>query len=572
MNRSPLFLALLLSAFPLTTQQAPETPAAHPDLANRIDAIFGEYLGRDGPGCAVGVSRDGEVIFARGYGLASVEHGLAITPGTAFNIGSVAKQFTALAALLLERRGLLSLDDDVRRFVPELPDYGTSITVRDLLRHSSGLRDYMTLETLIGARMATMDELVDLLARQGALNFTPGERHEYSHSDFELLAVVIERAAGRPFGELLERDVFSPLGMTSTRVHDERAVPIAGRAFAHTASPAGYRVLFPGSRVAGGTNVYTTVEDLLQWDRHFHPAYADREPLVDRLLGRPTLRTGEVVPYAFGLRLASYRGLPVVHRSGGGSFASEFMRFPDQGLAIATLCNVTPSHPLYLSREVAELFLEALMEPLPESSTAAGVPAPADELERYAGVYRPADVRWNLLILEARNGSLVELHGDEATALDRREDGRYEADGIVFTFTSPPDGGAVRLELAMDGTIVESLDRLSPSELWRPDAASLEEYAGDYHSRDLDRTWRIRVQDGQLVVLRRHLINEALTPVQPDVFMRMFGTYQRPVYTGLRFGRDAAGQVILFTLGTQPGEDSVQDVVFRRLQNPQDPD
>jgi hypothetical protein len=339
MNRSPLFLAVLLSASPLTAQQAPEAPATHPDLANRMDAIFSEYMGPGGPGCAVGVSRDGEVIFARGYGLASVEHGLAITPG-----------------------------------------------------------------------------------------------------------------------------------------------------------------------------------------------------------------------------------------SGGGSFASEFMRFPDQGLAIATLCNVTPSHPLYMSREVADLFLDALMEPLPEGFAATVVPAPADELQRYAGVYRPVDVPWNLLILEARNGSLVELHGDEATALDRREDGRYEADGIVFTFTSPPDGGAVRLELAMDGTIVESLDRLSPSELWRPDAASLEEYAGDYHSRDLDRTWRIRVQDGQLVVLRRHLINETLTPAQPDVFMRMFGTYQRPVYTALRFGRDSAGQIILFTLATQPGEDSVQDVVFRRIQDTQAPD
>jgi CubicO group peptidase (beta-lactamase class C family) len=175
-----LLSVLLWTALPLEAQQASAHPAHAPDFTARIDAIFAEHDRSDGPGCAVGVSLAGEQLFAKGYGMASLEHGLPITSRTAFDLGFVAKQFTALAVLLLEQRGRLSLDDDVRRHVPELPDCGTPITLRDLLQHTSGLRDYGTLEMLSGRRAATMPEFLALLGAQRALNFRPGERHEYS--------------------------------------------------------------------------------------------------------------------------------------------------------------------------------------------------------------------------------------------------------------------------------------------------------------------------------------------------------------------------------------------------------
>jgi CubicO group peptidase (beta-lactamase class C family) len=561
MYRCIPFVILALNGVPLSAQ-----PISPPGFAERIDAIFAEYDRSDAPGCAVGVSRDGEIVFARGYGLASVEHGIPITPQTTFGVGSITKHLTALAALLLEERGVLSRDDDVRTYVPELRDYGTPITIQDLLQHTSGLRDYGTLGTLRGRPVTTMDDFLDLMARQQSLNLTPGERHEYSHSDYELLGLVIERAVGEPFGPFLEREVLRPLGMVDSRVHDHRAEPVPNRAFGHRVTVDGYQVSFPGHQLVGGVGLYTTVEDLLRWERHFLADTPGRQPLADRLLELPRGRSGETIPYAYGLRHGSYRGLPTLNRSAGGSFATEFMRFPEQRLAVTTLCNILPSHPLYLSREAAEVFLEELMEPAAAGGTPVTMPAPADELARYAGVYRPIVDRWNLLTLVVRNEALAEVVGDEAVPLDRLTDGRYEIDGMFFTFTPPADGGSVRLALSVGDEVLEELERLSEAELWWPDAAGLIEYAGVYHSRDLDVGWTLAVAGTDLVVQRRPGQSEPLTPAELDVFMRAFGPYSRPVYTGFLFERDSSGRITHFTLSTPAGEDSAQRLVFLRLQ------
>jgi CubicO group peptidase (beta-lactamase class C family)/leucyl aminopeptidase (aminopeptidase T) len=556
---------LSLTSAPLSAQ-----PLSIEDFADRIDAIFAEHDHSDAPGCAVGVSRDGEIVYAKGYGLASVEHGLPNTPQTTFAVGSITKHLTALATFMLEERGVLSRDDDIRMHVPELPDYGTPITIQDLLQHTSGLRDYGALGTLRGRPVATMDDFLDLMARQQSLNFIPGERHAYSHSDYELLGLVIERAVGESFGPFLEREVLRPLGMTASRVHDHRAAPVPNRAFGHRTAADGYAVAFPGPQLVGGVGLYTTVEDLLRWERHFQTGIPDRQALADQLLERPALRSGEPIPYAYGLKHGGYRGLATVNRSAGGSFATEFMRFPEQRLAVVTLCNVLPSHPLYLSREVAEVFLEELMEPAAAADALQTVPTPADELARYAGIYRPLVDRWNLLTLVVQEDALAEIVGDEAVSLDRLSDGRYETSGIVFTFTPPADGGAVRLTLSMDDEVLEELDRVATAELWRPDAAGLAEYAGAYHSSDLDVSWTLAVVGTELVVQRRRGESERLAPASPDVFMRAFGPNDRPVYAGLHFARDAAGRVTHFTLDTPAGEDAAQGLVFRRAQTVSD--
>jgi CubicO group peptidase (beta-lactamase class C family) len=553
--------ASFLPAPPLSAQSVPQ-----PGFAERIDAIFAEYDRSDAPGCAVGVSRDGEIVFARGYGLANVENGVPITPQTTFGVGSIIKHLTALAALMLEEWGVLAMEDEVRSYIPELPDYGTPITIQDLLQHTSGLRDYGTLGTLRGRPVATMDDFLDLMVRQQGLNYMPGERHAYSHSDYELLGLVIERAVREPFGPFLEREVLRPLGMSDSRVHDHRAAPIPNRAFGHRTAADGYAVAFPGHQLVGGVGLYTTVEDLLRWERHFHAGTPERQLLADRLLERPALRSGEMIPYAYGLKHGAYRGLPTVNRSAGGSFATEFMRFPEQRLAVVTLCNVLPSHPLYLSREVAEVFLEELMEPVAAGSTPVTVQAPVDELARYSGTYRPLVDRWNLLTLVVQDDALAEVVGNEAVLLDRHNDGRYETSGVFFTFTPPAGNGPLRLALSVDGALVEELERVAETELWRPDAASLAEFAGSYLSPDLDVTWTLAIEGNDLVVQRRRGERERLTPAGADVFMRAFGSYERPVYAGLTFARDASGRITHFVLSTPAGEDAAQGLVFGRVE------
>ena len=259
--------AVLLLAACTSERQPSRADAVKPDvLTARVDSIFAD-IADDAPGCAVGVYRNGELVMAKGYGRANLKDGRRITSHTTFDLGSASKPFTALAVLMLEAQGRVTLNDDVRRYVPELPDYGTPIRIRDLLQHTSGLRDYGSLNVLAGRETVTMADFLALLASQRRLNFRPGTQHEYSHSDFELLGVIVERVVREPFGAYLEREVLRPLGMTHSRVSDSRAIRVPERAFGHTKSLDGFRVVFNNTAIVGGGNLYTSIEDLRQWDR-----------------------------------------------------------------------------------------------------------------------------------------------------------------------------------------------------------------------------------------------------------------------------------------------------------------
>lgn len=245
--------------------------AAQQRRSARVDSIFAD-IQRDAPGCAVGVFRDCEIVLAKGYGLANVEDARRITAQTTFDLGSGANQFTALAVLLLDQQRRLSLDDDIRDDIPELPDYGTPIRIRDLLQHTSGVRDYGALDVLVGRETTTMADWLSLLSRQQRLNEAPETRHECSHSDYELPGLVIERVTREPTGDFLEREVL--------------------------------------------------------------------RPLIARMPTRPTLSGGDTIPYAYGIRLGSYRGLPTISRgSRANGIRTEIIRFPEQHFTVAALCN-----------------------------------------------------------------------------------------------------------------------------------------------------------------------------------------------------------------------------------------
>jgi CubicO group peptidase (beta-lactamase class C family) len=253
-------------------------------------------------------------VLAKGYGLANLEDGRHISPRTNFDLGSAAKPFTALATLMLAEENRISLNDDVRRYVPELPDYGTPIRIHDLLQHTSGLRDYGALDILAGRETLTAADFLALLSSQQQLNLVPGTRHEYSHSDFELLGLIIERVAKEPFGAYLEREVLRPLRMTNSRVFNPRDTRVPERAYGYSRSNDGFRVLFNNSDVVGGGNLYASIEDLAQWDRALAEGERGRRPLVAQMLTRPTLPSGDTIPYAYGLRRHSPTEGRRIHR------------------------------------------------------------------------------------------------------------------------------------------------------------------------------------------------------------------------------------------------------------------
>lgn len=553
----------------------PRTPDA--GIERRVDALLTRTIPPDGPGCAVGVYRNGRTVLSRGYGLASIEDGRPITARTAFSLGSLSKPFTALAALTLEQRGALSFDDDIRRWVPEIPGYGTPIRVRDLLQHTSGIRDFQALETLSGRSVATMADFLDLIADQRTLNFAPGARHEYSHSDFALLGLIIERVVGVPFGEHLERDILGPLGMTGSFVHDARVRSIKQRAFGHVQSPTGIRVEFPSSHLVGGDNLYASVEDLARWDLNMDEPKVGGAAVIARMLGRPRLATGDTIPYAYGLRLGSYRGLRTVSRGGRDhGTQTELVRFLDQQLTVATLCNTEKIEAWRLGQAIADLYLETQMQPArPQPVAPAAVMVPADALARFTGFYRSVEQPWDSLPVEVRNGVLGEVVFDPVDdevfePMTHSGGGRFFEIGTTgnigsYTFRSDAAGAPMRLDITWSGALGDfssSLERLADAAVWTPSSAALADYAGTWFSQELDSSWQLEQRQGKLLLRRRGQPDLTLRPVERDYFVRGFGV---SLIGELRFQRDAGGRLVNLSVSTPPGEESARDVRFTRV-------
>ncbi len=332
-----------------------------PDV--RVDEVFAAYDHSDAPGCAVGVYRDGRILYARGYGLADLERRVSTSPATVFDIGSTSKQFTAATILLLEQEGKLSLDDDVRRFLPELPVYDRPITLRHLLHHTSGLRDYIGLLRLAGMRyddVTTPDDALQMLVRQRALNFAPGDEHLYSNSGSFLLSLDVERTAGRSLREEARDRIFAPLGMTHTAYLDSYDDVITDRALGYEPRDSGYRTDMPRWLQLGDGAVFTTVEDLLHWDENFRTTRVGGPAMRDALLTRGQLANGEVLNYALALMHGEHRGLATVFHGGSwGGYRAEFLRFPEQRYGVAVLCNRSDADPSTLAMAVAEIHLAA---------------------------------------------------------------------------------------------------------------------------------------------------------------------------------------------------------------------
>ena len=332
-------------------------------LTDRVDAVFAEWDSPDSPGCALGMIRDGRLVYARGYGLADLEHDVPITSSSVFRIGSTSKQFTAMSMLLLEEQGKLSLDADVREYLPELPQYENTVTLRQMLHHTSGLRDYLQLMSLAGNRgddFYTDADVVDMLARNETLNFPPGDQFLYSNSGYFLPSQIVQRVNGRTLRQFAEEHIFGPLGMTNTHYHDDHRMIVENRASGYTPDGDGFRISMTTLDMVGDGGVFTNIKDLLLWDRNFYDNRlgSGGQPLIERALRPGVLNDGTQLDYALGLRVNEYKGLPMV--SHGGSFVgfrAQMIRFPEQSFSVACLCNLSSTNPTELAIQVADIYL-----------------------------------------------------------------------------------------------------------------------------------------------------------------------------------------------------------------------
>lgn len=500
--------AALALAVALAATAALATPATAqrwtlPDSVQRgIDDVFA-FVERDAPGCALGVVRDGKLAYGRGYGLANLDWKIPISTSAVFDIGSVSKQFTATAIALLDMDGVLSIDDDVRRWIPELPDYGAPIRIRHLLHHTSGVRDYLTLLSLAGFDYANVfDEQagIDVIVRQKALNFAPGSAYLYSNSGYLMLAHIVRRATGRSLRAFLEERVFDPLGMAHTSVWDDNTEIVAERATGYAPDGSGgWEIDHAWNFQMGGDGqVVTSIEDLAKWDANFYDPEVGGAGLLERLHTRGVLTGGDTIGYALGLSLDEYRGLRRVQHGGSwAGFRAMLARFPEQRTSVVVACNRADADPGAYAGAVADLVLAGVFpqERLAERPVRVTQPEPPTltptQLERWAGSYRHPD-RPEYVAFEVREGALHLVRGT-AVPLTPVDASTFRArTGAPIRF-SDRDGRA-RVTNA-GGTY----DRVA---LAAPSADELDARVGPYYSPELEATFEIGTADGALTLRR----------------------------------------------------------------------
>jgi CubicO group peptidase (beta-lactamase class C family) len=515
------------------------SPAITTEAARRIDSLFSTWDNAHSPGCALGVSRHGNVVYTRGYGMSNLEYDVAIAPDSIFQVGSIAKQFTAFAIGLLAADGKLSLDDDIRRYLPELPDYGHTVTLRHLLAHTGGFRDYWTLLRRGGWRpedMVTEDDALKILARQKSLNFQPGTEFLYSNTGYTLLAVVVKRVSGQSLRDFAAVRIFTPLAMLDTHIQDDHTEIVRRRTSAYEPrTGGGLKISIPITDTSGATNLFTTVGDLLKWEQNLVDGRVGGRALVEQMQLPGRLDDGTATGYGYGLLVEPYRGVRTVNHSGSeAGYRADALRFPDQDLNIALLCNSSAVNPRVLTRKVADIVLEAsVLQPAP--SMVATTPA---ERERLVGTYwnpKTQDV-WRILV---KDGKLMTDSGSDP--LVSLGGGRYRLGEQTTELTFSGANTSASLEVRMAPATPQVFMRV-PLPVYS--GADLRAYAGEYCSDEVQANYKIDVTpERYLRVSRSKYDPSILDAVTVDVFAnRRLGT--------ISFLRTSSGNVRGFVLTT----------------------
>ena len=475
---------------------------------SKVDQIFAPVNKPDSPGCAVGVIKDARLIYEHAYGSANLELETPLTTKSTFNVGSISKQFTALSILILAQQGKLSLDDSVRKYIPEVPDFGAPITLRHFIHHTSGLRDFLEMLEMAGRRngdVETEKDVLDMVSRQRTLNHKPGEEYLYTNTGYLLLSIVVKRVAGKPLSEFAEENIFKPLGMTHTRFSDDHTALIPGLVDAYLPKTGGgFRKWMPRHDLVGSSNLFTTVEDLARWDQNFYDKKVGGA-LIDQMLTPGTLNDGTKLDYAFGLILSAYKGLPaVVHAGSSMGYQGTLLRFPGQHFSVAVLCNVRGLNPDGVARSVADVYLaDQIKLPAPNGLGPPTVPVnpiklSAAELSRFAGLY------WNpvsdiVRTVQVKDDKLMYARapGNESELVPLG-DNRFLMAGVRnrVEITFKTSGNSMQMIFAESGA------RPSVFELVKAPSYTVKqviEFGGKYFCPELDTTYTLTPKENQLM-------------------------------------------------------------------------
>jgi CubicO group peptidase (beta-lactamase class C family) len=496
--------------------------AAEAEFATRVDRLFAAWDHADTPGAVLAVLRDGKPVLSRGYGMANLEYGVPNTTATVFHVASLSKQFTACAIHLLALDGKLSLDDEVRKYVPELQLHGPPITIRHMLHHTSGLRDQWSLLTLAGLRLddvITEADILGLLGQQRALNFTPGDEELYSNSGYTLLALIVKRISGQSLDAFAQQRIFKPLGMTSTHFQDSYGALVKGRAYSYERTRGGWRYVALSYSNVGATSLMTTVEDLMRWNANFDDPRVGGAPLLAAMLRVGHLNSGRATSYASGLVVRPYRGLPSVEHGGADAgYRSHLLRIPQQRLAVLLLGNAGDLNVSDLAHRVADIYLESMDgKPGLEAARIAAVEVElsARTLAPYLGDFEmhPGFV---LSFTAEGNRLMVQATGQAKFPMFASAGDRFFMKVVPASvhFDAPAGEGMSQSATWQQGGREQPLRRIVRQ---MPTAAALQVCEGEYYSEELRVLYRLALRDGKLI-LRYPRGELELRPVSGDDF------------------------------------------------------
>ena len=537
-QRSVWFGAALTFAGSARAQQAANLPA-------QIDQVFARF-DQTTPGCAVGLAKDGRTLYTHGYGLANLEYRVPLTDSTVLESGSVAKQFTASALVLLAQDGKLSLDDDIRKYLPEVPNFGHVITIRNLLTHTSGLRDQWGLLGIEGLGPGTQVHsaltTLDLVAHQKMLNFPPGSRYLYSNTGYALAGLIVQRVSGMTLNAFTQERLFKPLGMMHTRWRDDFTAVVPNRATAYSGNAnTGFKTDMPFTNMIGNGGILSTMSDLLIWNENLDHPTVGGPSYVNTMQTRMRLTNGRTITYALGLIDAPYRGNREVSHSGSTAGYQTFLaRYPEQHVSVAVWCNYTGAEPTALAHKVVDLVLTDAASVVQAGSPAVHIEA--GDAAKWAGTYRE---RFSDQTISVSSENLVAvISGQGAKGGGRfnalRGDVSFSGSGSHRAFTNArPDGD----------TLV--FDEVKPA----PAQVRLADYTGIYASNELDVRLVIGAKNGKLALRRRPADELELRPEYADDFQAGGGLGT------LRFSRDRSGAVTGFSIYAG----RVVDVRFTRI-------
>jgi len=551
-KKTLLGILFIYCSFSSTKAQEIEQIEMSKSIENQIDLIFKEYDNSATPGLSVGFMQNGKLIFSKGYGMADLEHNIPIDSASVFSLASVSKQFTVFAILLLEQQGKLSLDDNIRKHLPEFKDYGDTITLRQLANHSSGIRSQLQLlgqSGYISDNVITKKDAHNIIFDQEELNFKPGSEFSYSNSGYVLLAEIVEKISSKPFSLFMKENVFSPLQMNNSFVMDNYHKIVKNRANSYEIENGAYLNAPANYSYYGSTGLYTTLNDLSKWTSNLSDPKIGNRVIYEKMNTRAVLNNGKNYGYALGQFVGDFNGLKQIYHSGGDAGYRAFLgRFPEQNVAILLLSNNNTIDAQGKALEMVDIFLKPYYKSNSTTETNSSeleiIKLTSSDLKKFSGSYLNPN---NYIIRDVfvRNDTLIysrqDQNGRETSllALEKQNTFQFGNNKKIQAFFSKK-GTTESIGILVNGEVVELYSKYFPKKY---SAKELEEFTGTFYSKELDTQYDLEVKEEFLTVSHPKMDLITLIPIKLDGFLS--SSWQ---FRFLEFERNQNNQIIGFRI------------------------